>query len=155
MDDFTTAPGQPNMYGLVQGEANAIQPGKRMLSAMTPSIVLDREGKLYLVVGTPGGSTIITQVYHVISNLIDHGMSLAEAVAAPKMHHQGLPDEIRLEPNGFQPATIAELEALGHKVRFTSPWGSAHWGDIEAIIRTPTGWQGVSDPRVGGGGSGY
>lgn len=155
MDDFTTAPGQPNMYGLVQGEANAIQPGKRMLSAMTPSIVLDPKGRLYLLVGTPGGSTIITQVYHVISNLIDHGMTLADAIAAPKMHHQGLPDEIRLEPDGFQPATIGELTALGHRVRFTSPWGSAHWGDLEAIVRTTTGWQGVSDPRLGGGGAGY
>ncbi len=155
MDDFTTAPGQPNMYGLVQGEANAIQPGKRMLSAMTPSIVLDPQGKLLLVVGTPGGSTIITQVYHVISNVIDHGMSLPDAIAAPKMHHQGLPDEIRLEPDGFQPATIAELNGLGHKVKFTSPWGSRHWGDLEAIVRTPDGWQGVSDPRLGGGGAGY
>jgi gamma-glutamyltranspeptidase/glutathione hydrolase len=155
MDDFTTAPGQPNMYGLVQGEANAIQPGKRMLSAMTPSIVLDPKGQVFLVVGTPGGSTIITQVYHVISNVIDHGMSLADAISAPKMHHQGLPDMIKLEPDGFQPATVAELQALGHKVGFTSPWGSKHWGDIEGIIRTPNGWQGVSDPRGGGGGAGY
>ncbi len=155
MDDFTTAPGQPNMYGLIQGEANAIQPGKRMLSAMTPSIVLDPRGQIYLVVGTPGGSTIITQVYHVISNVIDHGMSLPDAVAAPRMHHQGLPDEIKLEPDGFQPATISALRVLGHKVGFTSPWGSKHWGDLQGIIRTPTGWQGVSDPRLGGGGAGY
>lgn len=155
MDDFSTAPGQPNMYGLVQGEANAIQPGKRMLSAMTPSIVLDPKGQVFLVVGTPGGSTIITQVYHVISNVIDHGMSLADAIAAPKMHHQALPDEIRLEPDGFQPAAIAELKAIGHKVGYTSPWGSRHWGDLEGIIRTPNGWQGVSDPRGGGGGAGY
>ena len=72
MDDFASAPGKPNMYGLVQGEANAIAPGKRMLSAMTPSIVLDPQGRLFMVVGTPGGPTIITQVYHVISNVIDH-----------------------------------------------------------------------------------
>ena len=150
MDDFATAPGKPNMYGLVQGEANAIQPGKRMLSAMTPSIVLDSAGKLLMVVGTPGGPTIITQVYHVISNVIDHGMALPDAVAAPKMHHQALPDAIRLERNGFQPATIAALEALGHKVNI-----GGHWGDVQAIIRTPTGWEGVSDPRYGGGGSGY
>ncbi|MEP7326748.1 MAG: gamma-glutamyltransferase, partial [Gemmatimonadota bacterium] len=101
MDDFATAPGKPNMYGLVQGEANAIAPGKRMLSAMTPAILLAPDGKLFMVVGTPGGPTIITQVYHVISNVIDHGMSLGDAIAAPRMHHQGLPDTMRVERNGF------------------------------------------------------
>ncbi|MEO8200916.1 MAG: gamma-glutamyltransferase [Gemmatimonadota bacterium] len=150
MDDFASAPGKPNVYGLVQGEANAIAPGKRMLSAMTPSIVLDSEGKLFMVIGTPGGPTIITQVYHVISNVIDHGMSLADAIAAPRMHHQALPDSMRLERNGFTPETIARLQAMGHGIQF-SGW----WGDVEAIIRTKTGWQGVSDPRLGGGGSGY
>lgn len=150
MDDFTTAPGKPNGYGLIQGEANAIRPGKRMLSAMTPSIVLDPAGQLLLVVGTPGGPTIITQVYHVISNVIDHRMSLPDAVAAPRMHHQALPDQVRLERSGFHPATIAGLEARGHKVEYRG-----RWGDVEAIIRTPAGWQGVSDPRLGGGGAGY
>jgi gamma-glutamyltranspeptidase/glutathione hydrolase len=150
MDDFATAPGRPNMYGLVQGEANAIRPGKRMLSAMTPSLVLDREGKLLLVVGTPGGPTIITQVYHVISNVVDHQMALPDAIAAPRMHHQGLPDEMRLERDGFHPGTIARLQGMGHAVVFRG-----RWGDVEAIIRTPTGWQGVSDPRLGGGGAGY
>jgi gamma-glutamyltranspeptidase/glutathione hydrolase len=150
MDDFTTAPGKPNGYGLVQGEANAIQPGKRMLSAMTPSIVLDPSGHLLMVVGTPGGPTIITQVYHVISNVIDHGMSLANAVAAPRMHHQALPDSMRVERSGFQPGTLAALESMGHSLDTRS-----RWGDVEAIIRTPTGWEGVSDPRLGGGGSGY
>ena len=82
MDDFATAPGKPNMFGLVQGEINGVKPGKRMLSAMTPSIVLDPQGQLKMVVGTPGGPTIITQVYHVISNVIDHGMSLADAVGS-------------------------------------------------------------------------
>ncbi|MBK8005710.1 MAG: gamma-glutamyltransferase [Gemmatimonadetes bacterium] len=150
MDDFAAAPGQPNTYGLIQGEANAIQPGKRMLSAMTPSIVLDPQGKLLMVVGTPGGPTIITQVYHVISNVIDHKMSLPDAVAAPRMHHQALPDEVRLERNGFNPAALAGLEALGHKLVFRT-----RWGDVEAIIRTDDGWLGASDPRLGGGGSGY
>lgn len=150
MDDFATAPGKPNMYGLVQGEANAIQPGKRMLSAMTPSLVLDPRGQLLLVVGTPGGPTIITQVYHVISNVIDHRMSLPDAVAAPRMHHQGLPDEVRLERDGFYPGAIAGLQGMGHSVVFRG-----RWGDVEAIIRTATGWQGVSDPRLGGGGAGY
>jgi gamma-glutamyltranspeptidase/glutathione hydrolase len=150
MDDFAAAPGKPNMYGLVQGEANAIQPGKRMLSAMTPSVVLDPEGRLFMVVGTPGGPTIITQVYHVVSNVIDHGMPLDQAVEAPRMHHQALPDAIRLERYGFQPATISKLEAMGHTVEFRG-----RWGDVEAIIRVPEGWEGVSDPRLGGGGSGY
>jgi len=150
MDDFATAPGKPNMYGLVQGEANAIAPGKRMLSAMTPSIVLDSEGRLLLVVGTPGGPRIITMVYHVISNVIDHRMTLPDAVVAPRMHHQGLPDTLRVERGGFPPATLDSLRARGHAIG-----AGGYWGDVEAIIRTPGGWQGVSDPRRGGGGAGF
>lgn len=151
MDDFATAPGKPNMFGLVQGEANAIQPGKRMLSAMTPTVVVDPRGELALVVGSPGGPTIITQVYHVISNIIDHGMTLADAVAAPRTHHQALPDQLRLEgPNGFAPATVEALKARGHAIR-----EGGQWGDVEAIMKTPTGWVGVSDPRLGGGGAGW
>jgi gamma-glutamyltranspeptidase / glutathione hydrolase len=150
MDDFATAPGKPNMFGLVQGEANAVQPGKRMLSAMTPSIVLDPKGDLLMVVGTPGGPRIITMVYHVISNVIDHRMSLADAFAAPRMHHQALPDRLRLERNGFTPATVAALRALGHEVD-----EQGYSGDVEAIMRQDGGWQGVSDPRYGGGGAGY
>ncbi|MGH7582038.1 MAG: gamma-glutamyltransferase [Gemmatimonadales bacterium] len=149
MDDFATAPGKPNMYGLVQGEINDIQPGKRMLSAMTPSIVLDRSGKLLMVVGTPGGPTIITQVYHVISNVIDHGMSLPDAVAAPRTHHQGLPDRIEMESAGFNPAVLDSLRAMGHTIS-----GSVG-GDVQAIIRTGGGWLGVSDPRGGGSPAGY
>jgi gamma-glutamyltranspeptidase/glutathione hydrolase len=149
MDDFAAAPGKPNMYGLVQGEINAIKPGKRMLSAMTPSIVLDRHGKLEMVVGTPGGPTIITQVYHVISDVIDHGMSLPDAVAAPRQHDQGLPDEVVLNSGGFLPAVADSLRAMGHRVV------SGGGGDVQAIIRTPGGWQGVSDPRGGGAPAGY
>lgn len=150
MDDFASAPGKPNMYGLVQGEANAIAPGKRMLSAMTPSIVLDPQGELFLVVGTPGGPRIITMVYHVISNVIDHRMPLPDAVSAPRMHHQALPDRIRVERNGFLPSVLDSLRAVGHTI---DPQGYS--GDVEAIIRIPGGWQGVSDPRLGGGGAGY
>ena len=150
MDDFATSPGQPNMYGLVQGEANAIAPGKRMLSAMTPSIVLDRNKQLYLVVGTPGGPKIITMVYHVISNVIDHRMSLPQAVEAPRNHHQALPDSLQVEEGGFLTATLDSLGGKGH-----GTWSRGLWGDVEAIIRTPGGWQGVSDPRRGGGGAGY
>jgi gamma-glutamyltranspeptidase/glutathione hydrolase len=150
MDDFATSPGEPNMYGLVQGEANAIAPGKRMLSAMTPSIVLDPRGQLYLVVGTPGGPRIITMVYHVISNVIDHRMALSDAVVAPRMHHQGLPDSLQVERDGFLPETLDSLRSRGHGIV-----ARGHWGDVEAIIRTPAGWQGVTDPRSGGGGAGY
>jgi gamma-glutamyltranspeptidase/glutathione hydrolase len=150
MDDFATAPGKPNMYGLVQGEANAIQPGKRMLSAMTPSVVLDPQGQLFMVTGTPGGPRIITMVYHILSNVIDHGMSLADAVSAPRLHHQALPDTIRMERSGFSGAVLEALRTMGHAITEGSPWG-----DVESIIRTPSGWQGVSDPRRGGGGAGY
>src|SRR5690349_7397504 len=111
MDDFTTAPGKPNQYGLVQGEANAIVPGKRMLSAMTPSIVLGRDGKLFMVVGTPGGPTIITSVFQVIVNVVDQGMSLADAVAAPRIHHQALPDVIFYERSSLAAAVIDSLTA--------------------------------------------
>jgi gamma-glutamyltranspeptidase/glutathione hydrolase len=150
MDDFATAPGKPNMYGLVQGEANAIAPGKRMLSAMTPTLVLDSTGSLMLITGTPGGPKIITMVYHVISNVIDHRMSLPDAVAAPRMHHQALPDSLQVEDGGFSTGTLDSLRALGHGISLRG-----YWGDVEAIIRTPEGWQGVSDPRRGGGGAGY
>ena len=149
MDDFAAAPGKPNMYGLVQGEINAIKPGKRMLSAMTPSIVLNPRGELTMVVGTPGGPTIITQVYHVISNVIDHGMSLPDAVSAPRQHHQALPDEINLNTGGFRQAVVDSLKAMGHTVTFKGG------GDVQAIIRIATGWQGVSDPRGGGAPAGY
>ena len=155
MDDFTTMPGRQNVWGSVDGTANLIAPGKRMLSSMTPTIVLDPKGKLFLLLGSPGGTTIITTVYHIVSNLIDHGMSLADAVAAPRMFHQARPDSIQLErkdslPDGVPEATVAELRRLGHQVRFRG-----YMGDVEAIIRTPRGWQGVSDPRRGGGGAGY
>jgi gamma-glutamyltranspeptidase/glutathione hydrolase len=151
MDDFTGAPGEPNQYGLVQGEANAIAPGKRMLSAMTPSIVVNPRGELLMVVGTPGGPTIITTVTQVISNVIDHGMTLAEAIAAPRIHHQALPDEIFYERGGLQPAIVARLERMGH--RLDERGGQS--GEVAGIMRTPDGWVGVADPRSGGGSAGY
>ncbi|MBA3258018.1 MAG: gamma-glutamyltransferase, partial [Gemmatimonadales bacterium] len=131
MDDFATAPGKPNLYGLVQGEANAIAPGKRMLSAMTPSIVLDPRNQLHMVVGTPGGPRIITMVYHVISNVIDHRMPLPEAVTAPRMHHQALPDSVIVESDGFTGTTLDSLRARDHDIALRDPRG-----DVEAIIRT-------------------
>jgi len=151
MDDFTSAPGKPNMYGLVQGEANAIQPGKRMLSAMTPSIVLDNSGQLELVVGTPGGPTIITSVVQVILDVLDQGMDLSAAMAAPRMHHQALPDVIRYEDGGFSDATLQALRAMGHRLE---AWRGRQ-GLVEAIQRTAGGWVGVTDPRSAGGAAGY
>ncbi|HPF62008.1 MAG TPA: gamma-glutamyltransferase [Gemmatimonadales bacterium] len=151
MDDFASAPGRPNGFGLVQGEVNAIEPGKRMLSAMTPSIVLDSAGALRMVVGSPGGPTIITQVFHVISNVIDHHMSLADAVSAPRTHHQALPDRLRVEGRGgFAESVLAALRGLGHQID-----EGGTWGDFQAIMRSGGRWVGVSDPRAGGGGSGY
>ena len=150
MDDFTSAPGKPNMFGLIQGEANAIQPGKRMLSAMTPSIVLDTTGSLYMVLGTPGGPTIITTVAQVLLNVIDQKMSLADAVAAPRFHHQALPDIIRSERGGLSDETIQALNAMGHEVDRRG--GS---GTVAAIQKTAGGWVGVIDPRSAGGALGY
>src|SRR3989442_1247398 len=150
MDDFMTAPGKPNMFGLIQGEANAIAPHKRMLSAMTPSIVLDRDGRLFMVVGTPGGPTIINSVYQVIVNVVGHGMSLAEAVAAPRVHQQALPDVIAYERGGLAQGTLDGLHAMGYRLR---EWG--RMDDIAAIQRTAAGWVGVADPRRGGGAAGY
>jgi len=152
MDDFTTAPGRPNMFGLVQGEANAIAPGKRMLSSMTPSIVLGPDGRLALVVGTPGGPTIITTVAQVILNVIDQRMSVADAVAAPRVHHQGLPDSLRYERGGLLPRTIAVLHEYGHHLAERA--GTS--GIVAAIGARPGGgWIGVADPRYGGAAAGY
>ncbi len=151
MDDFAGAPGRPNMYGLVQGEANAIEPGKRMLSAMTPSIVLDSTGNLLMVLGSPGGPTIITTVAQVISNVIDHGMSLPEAIGAPRVHHQALPDRLNYERGGLSPETIGRLQAIGHHLAERR----AYSGEVAGIIWTDGKWVGVHDPRSSGGSAGY
>jgi gamma-glutamyltranspeptidase/glutathione hydrolase len=129
MDDFSIKPGYPNLYGLVGSEANAIEPGKRMLSSMVPTIVL-REGELFMVVGSPGGSTIPTAIFQVISNVIDFRMTLEDAVAAPRFHNQYLPDRISLEPAAL-PADVAEaLRAMGHTVFVRDE----DIGDIQAIL---------------------
>ena len=147
MDDLSARPGAPNFFGLVQGEANAVAPGKRPLSAMTPTLVLDGAGDLRLVVGTPGGATIITTVFQVVSNLLDHGMALAPAVAAPRVHHQHLPDQVWTEPGGL-PGEVAEgLRALGHRVVERDEWS----GDVQAVrIRADGALEGMADPRRGG-----
>ena len=115
MDDFSAKPGVPNAYGLIGGDANAVEPGKRPLSSMSPTIVL-KDGKVVLVTGSPGGSRIITTVLQIVMNVIDHGMNIAEASAAPRMHHQWLPDELRVE-EGFSPDTIRLLEGMGYTVK--------------------------------------
>jgi len=152
MDDFTARPGAVNAMGIQQmGEANTIAPGKRMLSSMTPTIVLDPAGHLALVLGSPGGATIISAVLQVISNVVDHGMSLAAAVAAPRIHHNGLPDTVEWEPNGTTPAVRESLSAIGHHLADRP----GYMATVNAIRVTPAGLEGVPDPRVPGGAAGW
>jgi gamma-glutamyltranspeptidase/glutathione hydrolase len=158
MDDFAAQPGRPNQFGLVQGENNAIEPGKRMLSAMTPTIVLRPDGSLFYVTGSPGGATIITNVFQNISNVIDYGMNVVEAVNVPRLHHQHLPDRIQYEPGALSQGTIAALDALGHTVqeRFSATAMYPYIGDIQAIMVMPDGTlEAWSDPRRGGRAVGY
>jgi gamma-glutamyltranspeptidase/glutathione hydrolase len=135
MDDFTAKPGAPNLYGLVQGSANAIAPGKRPLSSMSPSIVL-KDNKPVLILGTPGGSRIITTVLEVIVNVIDHGMTLQEAVDAPRIHHQWLPDTLAAEPYALSADTAAALTRMGYHLVPLQPWGSEN--SVEAIGIAPS-----------------
>jgi gamma-glutamyltranspeptidase/glutathione hydrolase len=135
MDDFTAKPGVPNVFGLVQGKANAVAPGKRPLSSMTPTLVF-KDNKPVLVVGTPGGSRIITTVLEVIVNFIDHGMTLQEAIDAPRIHHQWLPDTIAAEPFALSADTVKTLEAMGYKIVPLEPWGSGN--AVEAIGIAPS-----------------
>ena len=150
MDDFTSQPGTPNMFGLIQGEANSIAPGKRMLSAMSPTIVLDPAGNLLLVTGARGGPRIISATSQIILNVIDHRMSLADAMSAPRQHHQALPDSIGLERGGFEPAVIARLRAMGHYVYELGGVASA-----ASVMRVKGGYEGMDDPRSHGGAVGF
>ena len=148
MDDFAAKPGEPNMFGLVQGEANAIAPGKRPLSSMTPTIVL-RDGRLFMVYGGPGGGRIITSVLQAFLNVIDFGMNVQDAVDRPRFHHQWKPDRITMEP-GFSPDTIHLLERRGHTVEVAAPASR-----VEAIL-IDGGWlQGAADSRGLGAAQGY
>src|SRR6266852_3119416 len=143
MDDFAAKPGEPNDYGLIQGEANSIQPRKTPLSSMTPTIVL-REGKLYMVLGSPGGPTIINTVLEVFVNVIDFGMNIADAVDAPRFHHQWMPDVLYME-TGFSPDTIALLKTRGYNIKTINAQGEV------AAIMSENGWlEGSADPRTEG-----
>ncbi len=145
MDDFTAKPGDVNTMGLQQeGEANTIAPGKRMLSSMTPTIVLDARGRLEMVLGAEGGAWIISSVIGVISNVIDHHMSLAEAVYAPRTHHNAMPDSVGTEQNALMPAVRAQLEAMGHHFEANSGYNAT----VSAIRVTRNGLEGVTDPRT-------
>jgi gamma-glutamyltranspeptidase/glutathione hydrolase len=148
MDDFSVKPGVPNLYGAVGGEANAIAPGKRMLSSMTPTLVL-KDGKPFVVVGTPGGTTIPTSVFQTIVNIIDFGMSAEDAVNKPKFHHQWLPDQIDVE-RSFPEATRTALQKMGYTIKER---GSI--GRTEVIKKTPGGMEAVADNRGDDGAAGY
>ncbi|MBD2502666.1 gamma-glutamyltransferase [Anabaena azotica] len=142
MDDFAAAPGVPNVFGLVGNEANAIAPRKTPLSSMTPTIVTENE-RLRMVVGAPGGSTIITQVLQVILNVLEYNMDVGAAVSVPRIHHQWLPDELRVESWGLDALTLQDLRQRGHNIQEINPWGN-----INAIVVTKEGdLEGAADPR--------
>lgn len=142
MDDFSAAPGVPNAFGLVGNEANSISPLKTPLSSMTPTIVTEN-GRLRMALGTPGGSTIITQVLQIILNVLEYDMDAAAAVSASRIHHQWLPDTLRVEPWGLDALTLQELKRRGHKIRQTNPWGNSN-----LIIVKPDGTlEGAADSR--------
>ena len=151
MDDFSAKPGRPNTYGLVQGEANAVGANKRPLSSMTPTIVL-KDHQLFLILGSPGGGRIISTIANILMGVVDYGMSIQEAVNAPRFHHQWLPDEIRMERTGFSKDTIRVLEQRGHKIVFSDAWS-----DGECIMVDPKSGErlGASDARNEGKAVGY
>ncbi len=150
MDDFSVKPGSPNMYGLIGGIANSIEPGKRMLSSMTPTI-LERNGKLFMVLGSPGGATIITSVFQTILNVIDWDMDMQEAVTRPRFHHQWLPDEIAAERESFNPELRNKLKAKGYSIVDRSAIGR-----VDAILVSPSGeLTAGADPRGDDAAAGY
>lgn len=150
MDDFSVKPGYPNMFGLIGGEANAVQPGKRMLSSMTPTI-LEKEGNLFMVLGSPGGSTIPTTVFQVIVNVLEHHMNISQAVNAGRIHHQWLPDWINYEKDAVDSITIRKLSDMGHQMKLRTSIGS-----VNAIMILPgEKMAGGADKRGNNSASGY
>jgi gamma-glutamyltranspeptidase/glutathione hydrolase len=150
MDDFAAAPGVPNVFGLVGNEANAIAPRKTPLSSMTPTIITEN-GRLRMVVGAPGGSTIITQVLQVMLNVLEYNMDIGAAVSVPRIHHQWLPDELRIEPWGLDALTLQDLRRRGHNIKESQPWGN-----INAIaVTTDSTLESAADPRGEGSPRGF
>jgi gamma-glutamyltranspeptidase/glutathione hydrolase len=150
MDDFSVKPGTPNMYGLIGATANKIEPNKRMLSSMTPTII-EKDGKLKMVVGTPGGSTIITSVFQTILNVLDFGMDADQAVQSPRFHHQWLPDMIMCEKDAITPSERKILETIGHTFKDRNAIGR-----VEAIVITEQGkLHGAADRRGDDDAKGY
>jgi gamma-glutamyltranspeptidase/glutathione hydrolase len=150
MDDFTVKPGAANLYGLVQGEPNAIAPGKRPLSSMTPTLV-EKDGKVVLVLGSPGGSRIITTVLETIMNIVDHAMTAQEAVDAPRLHHQSQPEDVYFERSGLSPEVVTQLTAMGYRLVEQRPWGA-----VELIEIANRRLRGASDSRLpAGAAAGY
>ncbi len=144
MDDFSIKTGEPNTYGVVGSEKNAIAPNKRMLSSMSPTII-EKDGKLFMVIGTPGGSTIITSVLQCFLNVAEYGMTMQQSVSKPRFHHQWLPDDVMYEPKGFAPEVIANLKAKGYKPREEN---FVIIGKVDAILVQPDGTlEGGADPR--------
>jgi gamma-glutamyltranspeptidase/glutathione hydrolase len=142
MDDFASVPGNPNGFGLVQGEPNAIAPGKRMLSSMSPTIVLGNDGQVDLVAGAAGGPTIISAVFGILSSVIDHGLDPVAAVSAPRFHMQHLPDIVAYEKGGLEPSLEKALREMGYALK-----DRGHLADAPAIGRVPGGWIGAPEPR--------
>ena len=155
MDDFATRPGQPNQFGLVQGEQNAVAPGKRALSAMAPTIVLDADERPLMVLGSRGGPRIITSVVQVMTNVLDHRMRLRDAMLAPRMHYQARPDTLILETAGVRAAVVDSLRAMGYHVLPPGVMDLEYIGIPTAIVRVRGGWEGMLDPRRGMGVVGY
>jgi gamma-glutamyltranspeptidase/glutathione hydrolase len=149
MDDFSAKPGTANMFGAVGGEANAIAPGKRMLSSMTPTIVT-KDGKLLLVIGAPGGTRIITGVMQAILHVLDFKLNMQDAIDAPRLHHQWLPDKLYLE-RGWSPDTVEILKRLGHTVET----GVASVSNVHGILVEDRWLQGAPDGRTNGKAAGY
>jgi gamma-glutamyltranspeptidase/glutathione hydrolase len=141
MDDFTVKPGAPNLYGLVQGEPNAVAPGKRPLSSMSPTLV-EKDGRVVLVLGSPGGSRIITTVLETIMNVIDYGMGPQEAVDAPRLHHQGQPEKVYFEQSGLTSSVVEQLAGTRYALVEQKPWGA-----VELIKIANGRLYGASDPR--------
>ncbi|MGI8619377.1 MAG: gamma-glutamyltransferase [Gemmatimonadaceae bacterium] len=155
MDDFASRPGTLNADGIVAAEVNAVAPGKVMMSSMAPTIVLGRDGRVLLLVGSRGGPRIISSVAQVIVNVIDHGMTLKDAMRAPRVHHVVSPDSLWHEPRGFAPAVLDSLAAMGYALRPIRTDTLPYIGRVIAVGRRGRGWEGVVDPRYAGGAAGH